>query len=304
MKHIFMINPRAGRKEFATLLRETLERIDGLDYNIFNIRYPGHEKVLVDKVMHFFQEEKMRIYCCGGSGTIAKIIDAIEDLSKVEIAFFPCGLTNDFLKVFGDEQSCFMEIENLIRGKAIDIDYIQTNQGRALNFMSVGFDSLHVKYSKSYYGLSLINQNLPYVMATFHAIFFAKPQEYIVYLDGEKYEGKMSEVFFGNGHVFGGNVRMSEESDVRDGKANIVLGPNRRGLGILKLVVSLMKQKKEELEKQCVIGKYRSMRISRVDGKPFAMNLDGELQEEQEEWEAVIVPQGLQFVIPHGVDMD
>ena len=100
MVHIFIVNPYAGQKTFADDLRSKLEGMKGLNYFVFNTRYAGYEKEVIKKIQHIFEDEKLRFYCCGGSGTMRNMLNGFDNLENVEIAFFPCGLTNDFLKMF------------------------------------------------------------------------------------------------------------------------------------------------------------------------------------------------------------
>lgn len=70
MKHIFIVNPYAGNMTFANNLRQQLEQIKDFEYFLFNSRYTGNETELTKKIVHFFPDEQLRIYACGGSGTI------------------------------------------------------------------------------------------------------------------------------------------------------------------------------------------------------------------------------------------
>ena len=121
MIHIFIVNPYAGEQTFADDLRAKLESIENLNYFVFNTRYAGYEKELVKKAYKIFEGEELRFYCCGGSGTMHNMLQGFDDLSKAEVAFYPCGLTNDYLKVFGKDMERFYDIEELINGEIMEI---------------------------------------------------------------------------------------------------------------------------------------------------------------------------------------
>ena len=110
MIHIFIVNPYAGKGAFADDLRLKLSRIEGLNYFVFSTRYKGHETELVKEIQDIFENEKLRFYCCGGSGTMRNMLNGFEKLDDAEIAFFPCGLTNDFLKMFDKDEARFHDI--------------------------------------------------------------------------------------------------------------------------------------------------------------------------------------------------
>ena len=303
MIHIFIVNPFAGKKTFADDLRTKLAKIEGLNYFVFNTRCQGYEKELVKKVQTIFENEKLRFYCCGGSGTMRNMLNGFDDLENAEVAFFPCGLTNDFLKVFGEDQEKFYQIEELIDGDVITVDYIKTNQGIALNTFSVGWDSAIVNKVEEYRILGMFGKQIPYIGATVYALFRAKPQEYIVYLDDQRIEGKFAEVFWGNGNVLGGSLYFAEQAFITDGLGEYVLGPNVRALRALPILMAITCKKYAKVRKTCKCGHCSTLRLRRKDGAPFTVNFDGELVNDVKEWEAQIVKQGLHLVVPKGVKL-
>ncbi len=301
MIHIFIINRFAGNKTFADDLRIKLSSFEGLNYFVFNTRYAGYETELVKKILHIFEGEKLRFYCCGGSGTMRNMLNGFDDLSDVEIAFFPCGLTNDFLKIFGKAQERFHYIEELIEGDVIKLDYIKSNLGVSLNTFSTGLDNVTVSKMNDYRIFRFLNPNVPYFMATVYAIFISKNHEYEIKVDDAEYKGKITEVFFGNGCFFGGNMQFAPETCVNDGKGIFTFTGNVRGFSSLNVLTSLTSRNFEKQAKLTTSGEWKKISIRRTDGKPVTINQDGDLVGSQKVCEAEIVHQGLNFVVPKGV---
>lgn len=297
MKHIFILNPYAGKTMFIEDLRKKLAQIEGLDYFVFNTRYAGYEKELVKKICHYFGNEKLRFYCCGGSGTMRNMLNGFEDLSEAEVAFYPCGLTNDFIKCFGEKGKRFCQIEELINGDVISVDYIRTNEGVALNTLSVGMDSNYAAKMEKYRMASIFGKQVPYIFALLYVILISKPQEYEIYIDGKKREGRFTELLFGNGCVLGGNIHFIQQADITDGKAFYMI-VNKKGL--LPLVANLARKDYQRIQKYAECGFCESIRIRRRDGSPVVMNFDGELVRDVRDWEAQVVHKGLKFVVPKG----
>ena len=297
MKHIFILNPYAGKTMFAENLREKLARIEGLDYFVFITRYAGYEKELVKKICHYFGGEKLRFYCCGGSGTMRNMLNGFEDLSEAEVAFYPCGLTNDFIKCFGGQEKRFYQIEELINGDVISVDYIRTKEGVALNTLSVGMDSSYAAMMERYRMASMFGKQFPYILALLYVVLLPKSHEYEIYLDGKKLEGQYTEILFGNGCALGGSIRFIQQADVTDGKAAYVL-VNKKGL--LPLLASIARKDYQGIQKHAECGFCEKIRICRRDGSPIVMNFDGELVRDVCDWEAQIVHKGLKFVVPKG----
>ena len=286
---------------FAEELREQLSTLTGLEYFVFNTRYEGYETTLVQKILKIFEGRKLRFYCCGGSGTMRKMLGGFDDLDTAEIAFYPCGLTNDFLKMFGKNKERFFDIKELIYGEVIEVDYIRTNHGIALNTLSTGLDSNCVDKMNDYRILRFINGNIPYTIATLYSIFISKTFEYEVTLDGVSYIDKFAEILVGNGCIFGGNMHFAESTSINDGKAIYRLAGNKRGFDIIPTLLALTQEKYHEFPQLMQCGDCGTVKIKRTDNSPFTINLDGDLIKNINVCEATVVHKGLHFVVPKGV---
>ena len=301
MTHIFIINPFAGHKTFADDLRTKLSTVKNLDYFVFNTRYKGYETELVRKILHIFEGEKLRFYCCGGSGTMCNMLNGFDSLDDVEVAFFPCGLTNDFLKVFGSDESRFHNIEELINGDVIKVDYIKTNHGISLNSLSTGMDSNCLRKMNDFRIYRFISKDVPYTLATLYSIFVSRPHEYEITLDGTPINGKFAEIFIGNGCIFGGNMFFAKDTCVNDGKAISRIVINKRAFTLIPELLDLQNKKYDKIEKNMMCGECSRITIKRSSGSPFSINQDGDLIENVTVCEAEIVHKGLNFVVPKGV---
>lgn len=302
MVHIFIINQFAGNKKFAKEIRAHLSKKTNFRYFVFNSVRVGFEKELTQKIIRYFENEKLRFYCCGGSGTMRNIIDSIENLSDVEIAFFPCGLTNDFLKMF-DDISLFRNLDNLINGKVVEIDYIKSNYGIALNTLSVGYDSNIENAMKKYRVYDIFSPLVPYIMSVIKGIIFAKAKNLEVVIDGVQSSRKYEEIVFGNGAVLGGNLFFAEHANIQDGMASYLTILNINFLETVTILSKVMNKKLKKLGKKARYGECKTIEIRSLDGKPIAVNFDGELVNCGTECKAEIVEKGLKFVIPEGIEI-
>lgn len=301
--HIFIINPYAGQSSLADDLRDRLSKMSGLNYYVFNTRCAGYEKTLVGKVLHFFQGEKLRFYCCGGSGTMRNMLCGFDDLSDAEVAFFPCGLTNDFLKAFGNDAEHFKDIEELINGDIINVDYIKTNYGYALNTISFGLDADTIFLTNDYRSLQIFNDNLPYTMAIVHSMLLSRQHSYEMEIDGHRSSKITAETIFGNGNIFGGNLYFSDSKNVFDGKGGFLSSPKMNTISEIKMMIAMMKRDMDYSRKTCQCGEFEKFRIRRTSGSAFTTNFDGELQMIDKSLEGRIIRQGLKFVVPKGITM-
>ena len=97
MRHVFILNPVAGKKQTAVELRSEIEAYFAL--------HPEREYAIrvtdgVGSATRIAQEEcaaggKVRLYACGGDGTLQETASGIPLASSdVELAVVPCGSGN------------------------------------------------------------------------------------------------------------------------------------------------------------------------------------------------------------------
>ena len=303
MIHIFLVNPYAGKKTFADDLREKLKRIHGLQYFIFYTRYAGNEMEMVKLVQETFAGEKLRFYCCGGSGTIRNIMNGFDNLADVELAWFPCGRTNDFLKVFGPRQDKFHVIEELINGEILPVDYIESTDGVMLNAMSLGLDACALQKTEDYNFLRTINYELALNAGIAYSLFVPRMREYEIVTSNAVLTGNVTEVFFGNGTNLGDSLNFVKEGSAVDGLANYSIIMEKNRFKALPPLKALLEADFDYIHDNFYNGYSKFIRIRRKDGTPFQVNQDGELSKPYSEWEAHIVERGLQLVVPKGVTL-
>lgn len=306
MTHIFIVNPYAGNKTFANDLRKKLEEIPNLHYFIFSTRSEGDEITLVKRVLHIFENEKLRFYSCGGSGTMKNILNGLHEagvIDHTEVAFYPCGLTNDFLKVFSELDSRFEDIQELVQGDVISVDYIKTQHSIALNTVSLGFDSNVLKKLDDYRSLRLIASNLPYTLALIYSIFLTKTNQYVLTLDDTTVDCHIQELCIGNGHVLGGNLCFTENANPTDGIGSYCYVKKSSLAITLSVLRSMQTSNFSKLATMANLGSCHSFRVRRKDKSLFNYNCDGDLVRDVSEIEGIFVKKGLSLVVPKGVSL-
>ena len=302
MIHIFIVNPYAGNRNFAIQIRDKIPK--DIESYIFTTTEPKSEPDLVRQVFRIFEGEELRIYSCGGSGTFRNIMNGIDDFSKVELGFIPYGLTNDFLKIFGENEAKFRDFEAMVRGDSVYIDYLKTDHGVALNSLSAGLD-LSVMSSVDRYRLfGSVNEGLPYLMALVYSFFFAPNYEYVMSVDGRNKAGKFSELYIGNDGTIGGMVNFKHNPVVNDGIAHSYLVNNVHGFRLIKALNAINKGVILEPKYKTLYDEGRKFTLTRADGRLFELNFDGEIEGPFNSWNVELVEKGLRFILPKGVKLD
>ena len=103
MKHVFIINPAAGKYDHT---EEYSGRIAaacasrGLDYEICVSEEPGGCRDLAREAAS--RGGEVRIYACGGDGTLNGVVNGVVGFDNVAVTHFPGGSGNDTIKIFSD----------------------------------------------------------------------------------------------------------------------------------------------------------------------------------------------------------
>ncbi|HEY8395909.1 MAG TPA: acylglycerol kinase family protein, partial [Bacilli bacterium] len=102
MKHIFIINPKAGKRDQTEKVREIVQRELREDEYLFYVtKGPLDAKEIVNKYCREHEDEEKRFYSCGGDGTLNEVAAGVTGFSNTEVTYYPVGSGNDFVKYFG-----------------------------------------------------------------------------------------------------------------------------------------------------------------------------------------------------------
>lgn len=297
MIHVFIVNPIACEPGFAQKLRKTLEQFPKLSSYVFSTRKQGHEKELVELLCRFFDNEELRFYCCGGSGTLRNMLSGFRDMSKAEVTMVPFG-SSDFIKVFTDDYSLFRNIRSLIYGEVVYVDYIKTNMGPALNELSFGVPTDSLRLSEEIRSTSLGLRHAPYVLSTLYGAFFSPNRIYDIRVDGFKVDcEKTTTMFFTNGSVIGGKYIVGQNEIVDDGYASFAFIPGKSAFQRIGALNAAIAGDRKKFKSYGKTGLSKKIFARRTNGSAFYVNLDGEIFLTTE-LKAEVIRQGLKFVIP------
>ena len=238
MKHIFIINPTAGKRDsrqriydMADILRDK----HGLDVQCILTKKQGHATELTRKLCE--SGEALRFYACGGDGTINEVANGILGYDNAAMTCIPIGTGNDFLKNFGDDAAKFSDAENLWDGPQFPMDVIEVGDRIALTIACSGIDArigrdVH-KYSES----PLLDGKSSYIVSLIaNFIFKDISSHWTVEIDGNAVEGDYAVVSVCNGRYYGGGFMPMPEARMDDGIMNVMIVDKVSKLQFLRIV--------------------------------------------------------------------
>ena len=139
MRHLFIINPAAGRPESTARLEALLSRLS-FPHEVAYTREAGDAQRLAATAVR--TGGPVRIYACGGDGTLNEVVNGAAGFDNAAVTCVPKGTGNDFLKLFGPRfRELFNDLEALAAGPQRAFDLMDCNGKLGLDVVCAGVDA-------------------------------------------------------------------------------------------------------------------------------------------------------------------
>ncbi|NMP38541.1 MAG: diacylglycerol kinase family lipid kinase [Clostridiales bacterium] len=296
MKHVFIINPMAGKGKTAALIGPQIERCAEkykLDYTIHLTSAPGDALEYSKKLAQ--TGEDVRIYACGGDGTLYEAVNGTYGYKNVELASIPLGSGNDFVRLFGTREQ-FCDIDAQVNGTAIELDVIKCGNEIAINQCSMGLDAEVCASQASFKKLPLLNGEAAYTAALLSCFIGKMKSHFTIKIDDD--EPFSADVLFcvaGNSRWYGGGYMAAPLALPDDGLLDFVVV--RKAVSRIKLLGLINEYKAGRHLSWDITTFKRGKKISIKSAVPAAVNVDGETHYTTEST-MEIIEKGAKFVIP------
>lgn len=300
MKHIFVINPTAGKSNAADSLQPHLRALFAGRENeleIYLTTGAGDATRFVRERCASSTGEHLRFYSCGGDGTMNEVLQGLAGCANVAMGIVPCGSGNDFVRSFPD---CpFTDLEAQITADEHPIDLIRFNDQWSANLCSAGLDSDVCKNMIHYKRLPFVSGSGAYILSLIAAFFSPMgKQAHFVLDDGRTFDENVLMMVMSNGGFYGGGWKGAPKFNVEDGLMDLCIVRKISRLRMIKIIGKYQKglHVDDPSMQDCVI--YTRCRSLTIDfDKPTTLNADGEVTESTHV-EASIVPLALPFIMP------
>ena len=170
MRHLFIINPAAGKKGTTARLEALLSRLS-FPHEVAYTLGEGDARRITEQAVR--SPEPVRIYACGGDGTLNEVVNGAAGHSHVAITNVPKGTGNDFLKIFGPSyRTLFYDLEALAAGPQTPFDLIDCNGKLGIDVVCAGVDAriaADVHRYKSWFFVTGIGA---YILSLLENVFF------------------------------------------------------------------------------------------------------------------------------------
>lgn len=305
MKHLFILNPAAGKGRAAQITNMIYSVAAKLEVSveIYITNSPGDGEVYSRRITE--NGEPCRLYACGGDGTLNEVLNGSVGRPNVEIGCIPMGTGNDFIKNFsGDGVGDFLDVEGQILGESVLCDAVTYERDSGVryfaNMLNIGFDCHVVDRTVSIKKKPLINGKLAYGLGVFIELIKKRGAHLSITVDGHIIPaGNILLTAVGNGAYYGGGIKAAPMAKPDDGLIDVSVVKDLSRSRFTSLFPVYRRGDHIYSPKAADLVKYNQcleVEIRSEDGTVL-IAVDGELQEAK--WLRISAKQGaFRFVVP------
>lgn len=297
MKHVFIINPKAGKGSSVKKLTEAIRqcftnRSD--PYEIYTTECAGDGT----RAARAFAQtgEPLRVFACGGDGSAFEVLNGVAGYENVTMGVIPCGTGNDFLKYFEGSEH-FASVADQVNGSVCLLDAIKAGDRYCMNQASMGMDAQVCVHKDKFSRLPLVGGKLAYVLSLFYCFFSAIQNHLTVQVDDDPpREDDFLFAVAANGRYYGGGFMSAPLALADDGMLDCMTVDTVRRLRIVSL---LRKYTKGEHLSYDFCRYKKGKRLTVTADKDTPVNLDGEVIFTRG-ITFEVVPRFVRFLLPQG----
>lgn len=297
MKHLFLVNPAAGKRDATEAYSAQIKACcQGLDWELKVSQKPGD-------ITRWAREaaetgDDLRIYACGGDGTLNEVVNGVAGHDNVAITHWPGGSGNDFIKIFSDTAP-FRDLKELLNNPSeAAFDLICCNGHYGINSCSVGLDARIGTEVARYKRLPLVSGSGAYILSTLANVIKGIHHPYQITLNGRTLEGGRTMIYVGSGRWYGGGFNPSPDADPTDGLLDVLLVEAVSRLTVAQVIGPY--KKGQYAQYPHLIQHETATHVVVEAAAPEAIQVDGELLTAQRA-EFSLAPWKIRFFYPNRV---
>ena len=275
MRHLFIINPAAGKRETTPQLEVLLEKLS-FPHEVAYTQGEGDARRLTEEAVE--RGESVRIYACGGDGTLNEVVNGAAGHSHAAVTNVPKGTGNDFLKIFGpDYRKLFYDLESLAVGPQVPFDLIDCNGHLGIDVVCAGVDARIAEDVHRYKDWRFVSGIGAYILSLLENILFKGIARPITVRMGDiRWEDRPACLLcVCNGRHYGGGFMPVGEAMPDDGVLDMLLVKKVGLLTFLRLVGRYAKGLYRQYPE--LILEFHGQEVSFSAQKPITVVVDGEV---------------------------
>lgn len=225
LKHLFIVNPKAGKGMGAVMARRIKELFQSIQekypetyFEIIMTQYRGHATEIA---RDYSARGTWRIYAVGGDGTMNEVLNGMAD-SDCSLGCIPAGTGNDFIKYLAGDYKRMDILKETILGEEELVDVGMVNEKYFLNVASVGFDAKVNYKAELYKGKPLITPLFAYLGGIVNSLTDLSPTKLTIHRENEHRKADVFLLAVCNGQTYGGGYHIAPTAQINDGLFDVV----------------------------------------------------------------------------------
>ncbi|MBQ9968733.1 MAG: YegS/Rv2252/BmrU family lipid kinase [Oscillospiraceae bacterium] len=278
MKHIFIVNPAAGKCDRTVQVKELVETLFLDRDDAFEVKVskgPGDCIRLAKESCE--AGEEVRLYACGGDGTLNEVVNGAVGFPNAAVTHWPAGSGNDTVKLFSDP-SAFRDLERLLECEEASFDLIECRTKEhlcyCLNIVSMGLDARIGAEMGRYRRLPLVSGNGAYYLSIGVNLCKGISQPFEIRVGDETILGDKTLVCICNGRHYGGSFHPMPDAEPDDGLLDVLIIEKVNLLQVASIIGRYQAGQYRDFPR--LIRHLRTDAISVATKKESVVQLDGE----------------------------
>ncbi len=276
MRHLFIINPRAGKRDSTEKLLdqiETLRREKDVVCEIVLTRRCGDAETAARRAAA--SGEAYRIYACGGDGTLNEVANGAIGAPNVELTVVPVGTGNDFIKNYGEDSARFLDLNQLWDAPGHELDVIDCNGRVALTIACVGVDARVAADVHKYNRYPAVGGSRAYLASVAVHFFKKLAERFTVSYNGQTTIGEYTLICVCNGRYYGGGFMPVADARMDDGMLETLVVRRVSHGAFLRLLPAYAAG--DAWKYPDIVHRVRAPEVRIQARQPFPVVLDGEV---------------------------
>lgn len=299
MRHLFIINPTAGKRASTRRLLEQIHSVfPSGEAEIVITRSRGEGGQAARRAAESGQP--VRIYACGGDGTLNEVVNAAAGYGNAAVTNVPKGTGNDFLRIFGPDASRrFSDLAALRDGPQAQLDLMDCNGLLGIGVACAGVDARIAADVHSYKALPLVRGTGAYILSLVVNVLFkgiTRPME--VEMGPVHYRGPVSILCVCNGRYYGGGFMPVGEAQPDDGVLDMLMVPEVNRRTFFRLVGKYAKGRYREFPQ--LIRDYHGGSVTFSSPQELVAVVDGEVLRSKQ-FTISLSKKKINFFYPYGL---
>ena len=278
MRHLFIINPAAGKRETTAQLEKLLSKVSFPH----EVAYTSGEGDALELTRTAARDpEPLRVYACGGDGTLNEVVNGAAGQDHVAVTNVPKGTGNDFLKIFGPSfRERFYDLEALAAGPQTAFDLMDCNGKLGIDVVCAGVDARIAADVHRYKDLRFVSGKGAYVLSLVENIFLKGINRPLtVHMGDISWENRPTAILcICNGRYYGGGFMPVRDAMPDDGVLDMLLVRKVSLPTFLRLVGKYAKGLYRRYPQ--LICEYHGGEVTFSAPDPITVVVDGEVMED------------------------